>query len=277
MKNEMTAEEAKSILETMYYELSNQLGSDWCRNKYKAIGKAIQALEVQRNLTNEELYQSFIELEAENERLHDALEAQPTEMRDATEEERKSVKDYIESISKPTGVRFDAQPTDAKETIIKSALKYLVKKQIEEGSVGFAVDNDHDHDCCWDDVLAWLEAQPSEDCISRKQALDDKGLAVFHRYDDYVKMRNYLKSLPFVKPKYTDEEIDKAQAVEQAYVDKMVELAVEETKRPKGEWRRVVDKAGHWVWECDCKWQQRFATNFCPDCGADMRGKEDED
>lgn len=49
---------------------------------------------------------------------------------------------------------------ETKETIIKSALKYLVKMQIEEGSVGFAVDNDHDNDCCWDDVLAWIEAQP---------------------------------------------------------------------------------------------------------------------
>lgn len=34
--------------------------------------------------------------------------------RDATEEERQSVKDYIESISKPTGVHFyKAKPTDA--------------------------------------------------------------------------------------------------------------------------------------------------------------------
>lgn len=37
-----------------------------------------------------------------------ALESQS--MRDATEEERKSVKDYIESISKPTGVQFETQP-----------------------------------------------------------------------------------------------------------------------------------------------------------------------
>lgn len=43
----------------------------------EAIEMAIKALEQQRNLTNEELYQSFINLEAENERLHDALEAQP--------------------------------------------------------------------------------------------------------------------------------------------------------------------------------------------------------
>ena len=35
------------------------------------------------------------------------LEAQPTEMRDATEEEQKSTKDYISSISKPTGFHFN--------------------------------------------------------------------------------------------------------------------------------------------------------------------------
>ncbi len=36
------------------------------------------------------------------------LESQPCEgMRDATEEERKSTKDYIDSISKPTGLQFD--------------------------------------------------------------------------------------------------------------------------------------------------------------------------
>lgn len=49
-----------------------------------------------------------------------------------------------------------------RETMIKSALKYLVKMQIEGGSVGFAVDNDPDHDCCWDDVLAWIETQPTD-------------------------------------------------------------------------------------------------------------------
>ena len=33
-------------------------------------------------------------------------------------------------------------------------------------------------------------------------------------------------------------------------------------------WLRVKDKTGHLIWECDnCGWQQRFSTNFCPDCG----------
>lgn len=140
---------------------------------------------------------------------------------------------------------LEAQPTDAKETIIKSALKYLVKRQIAEGSVGFAVDNDPDHDCCWDDVLAWLEAQPCEDAVSRQAVLD--GLASIAKAKAKSDAQKYLmgrvmfftEQLPTVTP-----------------------------QRPKGKWIRVVDKAGHWVWECDCKWQQRFATNFCPNCGS---------
>lgn len=33
------------------------------------------------------------------------------------------------------------------------------------------------------------------DLIERSEALNDKGLSEFHRYDDYVKMRNYLKGI----------------------------------------------------------------------------------
>lgn len=45
--------------------------------------------------------------------------------------------------------------------------------------------------------------------------------------------------------------------------------------RPKGHWIRVTDKRGYLVWECDkCGWQQRFNTNYCPDCGSDNREVE---
>lgn len=43
------------------------------------------------------------------------------------------------------------------------------------------------------------------------------------------------------------------------------------TPQPKiGHWiRKIV--AGCFVWGCNqCGWQQRFATNFCPDCGTRM-------
>lgn len=36
------------------------------------------------------------------------------------------------------------------------------------------------------------------DLIDRKLALSDDGLCEFHMYDDYVKMRNYLKSIPTI-------------------------------------------------------------------------------
>ena len=58
--------------------------------------------------------------------------------------------------------------------------------------------------------------------------------------------------------------------VEEAF--KMVIKALEQ-EPIKGEWIRVTDKSGKLVWECtNCKWQQRVTTNFCPNCGADMRG-----
>ena len=74
MTNEMTAEEAVKILT---YERDNDIfvSTEHREKIHKALTMAIQALESQRNLTNEELYQSFIKLEAENERLHDALES----------------------------------------------------------------------------------------------------------------------------------------------------------------------------------------------------------
>ena len=49
------------------------------------------------------------------------------------------------------------------------------------------------------------------DCISRADALSDKGLGEFHFYEDYAKMRNYLKSLPSVIPQEpTDKNFTKA-------------------------------------------------------------------
>lgn len=191
-----------------------------------------------------------------------------------------------------------------KETIIKSTLKYLVKRQIEEGSVGFAVDNDHDHDCCWDDVLAWIEAQPSEDAVSReavKALIKRLSFKYYMECGEYIgedsrevtlinalKFEECFEDLPSVKPKYTDEEIDKAQAVEQAYVDKMVELAVKETERPKGKWifHKPFDDGHKNCNECiECSQCHTWfghdcyeKTSYCPNCGAEMSGGgEDED
>lgn len=93
-------------------------------------------------------------------------------------------------------------------------------------------------------VKDWFKSktQPCEDAVRReavetfKEELIDK-LAYTGYTEEYKdEIIDIINQMPSVKPKYTKEEIDKAQAVEQAYVDKMVELAVEETKRPKGKW-----------------------------------------
>ena len=82
-------------------------------------------------------------------------------------------------------------------------------------------------------VLEKQMQEPCEDCISRQKALD-----CFEQTNTRQGAKYAIETLPSVKPKYTDEEIDKAQAVEQAYVDKMVELAVEESRR---EWLNSFD------------------------------------
>lgn len=93
-----------------------------------------------------------------------------------------------------------------------------------------------------------------------------------------------IKHLPSVIPQYTDEEIDKAQEIEQAYVDKMVELAVKETERPKGKWIKVITNVDEWgeTWHFKCSIcgeksnkGYRPLENYCHNCGAEMGGAND--
>jgi hypothetical protein len=137
------------------------------------------------------------------------------------------------------------------------------------------------------EVLEKQMQEPCEDCISR-QAVDDAIYDYSRSCDvNYEQIMEFIDKLPPVKPKYTDEEIDKAQAVEQAYVDKMVELAVEETKRPKGKWifHRPFDGEHKNCNECiECNQCHTWLgydcyakTPYCPNCGAEMSGGgEDE-
>ena len=136
--------------------------------------------------------------------------------------------------------------------------------------------------------LEALEQQPSEDCVSRSElqkTMDSLPLFRFvnndhEEADDYYNCESVdmvIRNLPSVKPTYTDEEIDKAQAVEQAYVDKMVELAVKETKRPKGHWI-IIDDCELFMAKCsecgeivDSRMINKYP--YCH-CGAEMEGEE---
>lgn len=126
-----------------------------------------------------------------------------------------------------------------------------------------------------------LEQESCEDCISRAGALRHRRII----YDDdgigyNVVSVDEIEKLPSVTPKYTDEEIDRAQAVEQAYIDKMVELTVEELKRPKGEWIDIEYFDREWTCyrpKCPfCDEEPKEYSNYCPKCGAKLR-EEDPD
>ena len=138
--------------------------------------------------------------------------------------------------------------------------------------------------------------EPCEDCIRRQAViiLIDEA-SEMHPYKvvgDSDTYSNYnqgwsdacdwlyanIEGVPSVKPKYTDEEIDKAQAVEQAYVDKMVELAVEEIKERYsdaiGKMKKAIDEMTEihsdgefYIKNVDAKWIIRKYL-----CGAEMSG-----
>lgn len=79
-----------------------------------------------------------------------------------------------------------------------------------------------------DMAIQALEQQPCEDCISRTAAVRHRHLI----YDDdgigYSVVRvDEILSLPSVTPKFTDEEIQKMQELEQAQLEKAYELGMQ--------------------------------------------------
>lgn len=140
-----------------------------------------------------------------------------------------------------------------------------------------------------DMAIKALETQPCEDCVSRKLLSDNicEGISCnecsFNEIDGKsgCLLQKRFDELPSVTPKYTDEEIDRAQAAEQAYIDKMVELRVDELKRPKGKWIDIeyFDRDyGEWICyrpKCPfCNEEPKEYSNYCPQCGAKLREEE---
>ena len=97
-----------------------------------------------------------------------------------------------------------------------------------------------------------------------------------HQSINLFEAEDRIRDLPNVKPQYTDDEIQAMQDLEQAEIQKAYELGKPKT----GHWKRIsMDKytehAQHW-YECDkCGEHNLGDTNFCPYCGADMRGEQD--
>ena len=128
-----------------------------------------------------------------------------------------------------------------REEIIKSALKFLVLKQKEQGSWGYSDRNDNE--ISWDKVLEWLEKQPCGDLISREDA------------------KNVLANLGISIEDYWEDAIDGLPPVE--------------PERNTGKWLLTIEDWNRWTCS-ECGFSKRtdihvsLGYKFCPNCGAKM-------
>lgn len=64
-------------------------------------------------------------------------------------------------------------------------------------------------------------------------------------------------------------------------IEDAVDMAIKALEQKKGEWKMESDPYGFFekipvCSECGCTTEMRKTYNFCPNCGADMRGEEDD-
>ena len=155
------------------------------------------------------------------------FEAQP--MRDATEEERKSVKDHIKSISKPTGLNFDEAYEEFEEldfiaphkrlsvNLMAQPTDVVSRSEVKDGMLKYGF---HAPDMtvtefvedCLPSVNA-LERVDCEDAVSRSEALSifrANSYPIVHDRNSHDKgmtltgIEQVMNELPSINPKSTD-------------------------------------------------------------------------
>ena len=200
-------------------------------------------------------------------------------MRDATEEERKSVKDYVESISKPTGFNFyEAQPCedcisreevldvinfedkwlfDAKSynadtkiafSAIKSKISELPSVTPQASEEDIHREREQAYMLGYEDASKKFRTEPCEDAVNREAVLElaKKGILVSN--DNYKCVVNAIKSLPPVT-----------------------------LQRPKGKWITQAYSMRITCTNCEKEiwYSGRNDYKYCPNCGAYMGGAND--
>lgn len=104
-----------------------------------------------------------------------------------------------------------------------------------------------------------LYGLPSEDCTSKELVIEwlkDKDIIKTKNQEENA--RRELAELPSVTPSYNS-----------------IKTELEQT-RPKGKWiateNEDMDIVGYYCSCCDLPMETEEKTNYCPNCGADMRG-----
>ena len=154
-----------------------------------------------------------------------------------------------------------------REEIIKSALKFLVLKQTEQGSWGYSDRNENE--ISWDKVLEWLDKQPCEDSISSQAAIE----AMEQRYCDIerVKKRPVTKGEQaiFLDMRGTVRSLPPANSS----TDSTTDSTTVETERKTGKWIYDGDNLNDGMCKCSqClnKVDPSEARYYCSFCGAEM-------
>ena len=181
-----------------------------------------------------------------------------------------------------------------REEAIKSALKFLVRKQQEQGSWGYA-DNDDTHEVSWNEIIEWVDQRSCGNSISRESALeilDDyaEDIESGNWGTAYSKARTSMCDLPSAEPEQKSRECASCKHSNNrkcAYTEKCHECMWEnqyeqrvEPERKPGKWH-LLDECANEGWYCDQCHKKVFKADFsntmrkykfCPNCGAKMEG-----
>ena len=143
-----------------------------------------------------------------------------------------------------------------REEAIKSALKFLVRKQQEQGSWGYA-DNDNINKVPWDEIIEWIDQQSCIDCVSRQAVLDLAKSGKLVSNGNYKSVCDAINGLSSVEPE-TREDIgeisDGYHTFNQLYHQRAILFAAIVNQNKGISWKSYKHSDGKYCFDSDGEW-----------------------